>query len=138
MTLIRIERNPSRRQLNVFGVVWLIFFGIVGGLILRGTGLWAAAAAVWALAVAVPAAGWMFPGFMRIVSVGMAYAAFPIGLVISHLILAVVYYLVFTPIGLVMRLFGYDPMNRRFDPDAETYWVARDGEPEVRRYFRQF
>jgi hypothetical protein len=138
MSLIRIDRNPSRRQLNLFGAVWLMFFCVVGGLLFRGTGSWAAAAAVWALAAIVPAVGWVVPGFMRVVYVGMAYAVFPIGLVLSHLILAVVYYLVFTPTGLLMRLFGYDPMNRGFDADTETYWVARDAETEVRRYFRQF
>jgi hypothetical protein len=37
-----------------------------------------------------------------------------------------------------MRLFGYDPMHRRFDPAAETYWAKRDEEATVERYFRQF
>ncbi len=38
---------------------------------------------------------------MRAVFVGMSYLAWPIGFVVSHVILALVYYLVFTPIGLV-------------------------------------
>ncbi len=37
-----------------------------------------------------------------------------------------------------MRVVGYDPMDRRFDRDAETYWIAREPDDDVKRYFRQF
>jgi hypothetical protein len=54
-------------------------------------------------------------------------------------VLALVYYGVLTPIGLVMKLFGYDPMKKRFDSGAATYWVKRPGEKTgPKRYFRQF
>jgi hypothetical protein len=33
---------------------------------------------------------------------------------------------VFTPVGLVMRMFGRDAMVRRFEPELETYWLKRD------------
>ena len=138
MALIRIDHNPPRRQLNVFGVAWLVFFGLVGGLVLHGGGSLAAAGALWGLAVAVPAVGWTFPGVMRIVYLATAYAAFPIGLVVSHLLLLAVYYLLLTPLGLAMKLFGYDPMHRRFDRDAPSYWIERKQDDDVRRYFRQF
>ncbi len=62
----------------------------------------------------------------------------PIGLVISYVILAATYYLVLTPIGLVLRLFGYDPMHRRFDREAKTYWVPREEDANTDRVFRQF
>jgi len=136
MGLIRIDRHPPRRQLCLFGALWLVFFGVLGGMVLHG-GSTALAGVLWALAAAVPAIGWMVPSFMRIVYLGMAYASFPIGLVISHLILAIVYYLVFTPVGLAMRWFGYDPMNRRFDRSAETYWCRREQDDSLERYFRQ-
>jgi hypothetical protein len=73
------------------------------------------------------------------VFLGMSYAAWPIGFVVSHVILALVYYLVFTPVGLAMRIFRYDPMNRRFDDAAQSYWVVRDpAATPPKRYFRQF
>ena len=59
-------------------------------------------------------------------------------LVVSYTVLAMVFYLVLTPIGLLMRLVGYDPMSRRFDKDAASYWVPREGSRKVGRYFRQF
>jgi hypothetical protein len=82
--------------------------------------------------------GLAVPSFLRYVYVGMAYLAFPIGWVVSHLVLAAVYYLVLTPVGLLLRGFRYDPMNRRFDPHAESYWTPRESADDVQRHFRQF
>ncbi|GAF97753.1 unnamed protein product, partial [marine sediment metagenome] len=83
MKLIQIDRNPSRGQLNIFGIIWLVFFGAVGGgMILKG-GATSPAIAVCTLAGAVPAIGWIAPAFMRIIYLGMAYATLPIGLVVS-------------------------------------------------------
>jgi len=137
MSLIRANRHPSRAQLAVFGAAWLVFFGCLAGFALC-RGWQGVAAAITALAVVVPAVGWLAPRFMRIVYLGMILVTFPIGAVLSLLILAAVYYLLLTPIGLLARLFGHDPMKRRFDPAAESYWVAREPERDLHRYFRQF
>jgi ABC-type uncharacterized transport system permease subunit len=135
---MHVNFRPSRRELVLFGAIWLVFFGVAGGLVVGRGGPWTAGAALWAAAVAVPAIGWAAPGFMRIVYVGMACATFPIGLVVSLLALTGVYYLVFTPIGLALRVCGYDPMARRFDAGAKSYWVPRPSGEKPDRYFRQF
>ena len=138
MALIQIDTHPPRKQLNVFGVCWLVFLGAIGAMVLWRTRSWPAAIALWAAAAAVPALGWAVPEFMRIVYVGMAFLTLPIGLVVSFTILAVVYYLVLTPIGLVMRLLGRDAMGKRFDPQADTYWLPHRPAASMQRYFRQF
>ena len=138
MSLMRINRNPSRRQLATFGACWLLFFGCIGIAMLRRGDSWTTAATVGAIAVVVPVIGWVLPRFMRLVYVGMAYLTFPIGFVVSHLILGVVYYFVVAPTGLLMRLFGHDPLHRRFDANAKSYWVPRETPPDMKRYFRQF
>ena len=86
----------------------------------------------------MPALGLVSPGLLRIVYLGMIYATLPIGIVVSYVILAATYYLVLTPIGLVLRLCGYDPMQRRFDREAKTYWVPREEEAKMDHVFRQF
>jgi hypothetical protein len=52
-----------------------------------------------------------------------------LGLILHHLtnpvIMGLLFYLTLTPFGLVMRLFGRDPLRRRFESDAETYWIPR-------------
>jgi sulfite exporter TauE/SafE len=138
MSVIQINRDPSRRQLNQFGFIWLGFLALFGALAWFRFDHPRLAVGFWVAAVAVPVVGWIVPAFMRLVFLGMTYAAFPIGFVVSHVVLAIVYYLVLTPIGLIMRLFGYDPMRRRLERERPTYWVERPPTPEVARYFRQF
>ena len=138
MSRIRIDHHPSRRQLAVFGLVWLAFFGIVGWIVLAKLNSVQAATLVWVVAVAVPAVGAVVPGLLRIVYLAMAFAAFPIGFVLSYTILAVVYYGVMTPTGLLMRLFGHNSMHRQFDLGAKTYWLQREQTEDIRRYFRQY
>ena len=134
----QINTRPSRRQLIVFGISWLIVFGALGAMTGCRVGSWTVCGVLWALAAGVPAAGCVVPGFMRIVYVAMSCATFPIGYVLTILILATVYYLVLTPTGLIMRLLGRDPMRRRFDPDAGTYWTARRQSDDPQKYLRQF
>lgn len=137
MGLIRIQRHPSRRQLAGFAVVWLAMFAVLGGVaLLRHAWPWAVA--LWAVAALVPAIGCFVPGWLRGVYLGAAYLTYPIGAIVSLVILAAVYYLVLAPIGLLLRLSGYDPMGRRRDPNAASYWTPRTPADDVRRYFRQF
>lgn len=139
MSLVAINRHPTARQLNQFGFIWLGFMSFFGAVAWFKLGAPTAAKALWVAAVVVPVVGWMMPSFMRLIFVGMSYAAWPIGMVVSHVVLALVYYLVITPIGLLMRIFGYDPMTRRPNRADRSRWVERTGSnrgPES--YFRQF
>ena len=52
--------------------------------------------------------------------------AFALGWVNTRIILAVMFYLVLTPIGLTMRLFGKDLLDRKIEKAKESYWIARD------------
>ena len=139
MSVIEINTNPTQRELNQFGFIWMgfvAFFGVIAAFKFHNPSL---ALGLWVAAVVVPVVGWVFPRFMRWVFLGMSYLAFPIGFVVSHVVLAVVYYLVLTPIGLLTRLFGYDSMKRRFDSEAKSYWVERSASAvDSKRYFRQF
>ena len=138
MAVIEINWNPTRKQLNRFGFVWLSFLAVFGAVAYFKLHIRTTAFALWALAVVVPVIGWVMPRFMRVVFVGMSCLAWPIGFVVSHVVLAVVFYLVVTPIGLLMRLSGYDPMRRRFETGESSYWIRRqETGVDTERYFRQ-
>ena len=53
-----------------------------------------------------------------------------LGLLMFHVVNPVVMLLLFivtiVPAGLIMRAVGHDPMRRRFDPQARSYWIERD------------
>lgn len=57
--------------------------------------------------------------------------------VVNPVIMGLLFFLTVTPIALLMRLTGKDPLRLRFDPQAESYWIERDPpgpEPETMRY----
>jgi len=46
--------------------------------------------------------------------------------IVSPIALGILFFLVVTPTGLLMRLFGKDPLRLRCDPAADSYWIKRD------------
>ena len=138
MAVIQINRNPSRRELAWFGAIFAVFFAIVGALARWQFGTTATSTVIWIAAGSTTVLYYLLPSLRRPLYLGWMYLAFPIGWVISHVILAIVYYVVFTLTGLVLRLLGRDPLQRRFEPDAPTYWVEHRPGGKPARYFRQF
>jgi hypothetical protein len=45
--------------------------------------------------------------------------------VVSPVVMALLFYVTVTPIALLMRLLGKDPLRLRRDPDAASYWIDR-------------
>lgn len=68
--------------------------------------------------------------------VALTVLTFPIGWVISRLIIAAIYYGVITPIGLLMRLTDRDPLQLK-RRSKDSYWTARPN-PSVDSYLHQY
>lgn len=77
------------------------------------------------------------PSTLRLVFVASMVLAYPINWLVSHLLLAVVFYFIFTPLALVFSLFGRDTLTRRFPTDQDTYWVDKHIPEDIRSYLRQ-
>lgn len=138
MAAIEFPWDPPRRTLRQFGVLLVAFSLLVGWWVHKARGGWDVSAAIVAGAALLAAIGWFAPRVLRVVWIGWMLAAFPIGWVVSHVILAAIFYLVVAPIGIIMRLCGHDPLALRFDRQAASYWIRRPPTTDARRYFRQF
>ncbi len=137
--MIEIRRNPSTRELRLFAALIFPAFWTVVALLLHTRLGWSNVALTIAVAaVCISIAGFVEPRFMRLVYLGMIMATYPIGFVVSHILLAVVYYVVFTGVAVLLRLLGRDPMNRKLEPSAPTYWLDREATADTERYFRQY
>lgn len=138
MSLLRINHRPSGRQLLVFALAWLIFAGALGW------AQWAkarptAALVCWGLALAIPAGGVVWREGLRRIYLGMTYAAYPLGFVVSAVVLTAIYYAVLTPIGLILRVCGHDPLQRHTRrARADSHWYRRPGPRGPAGYFRQY
>jgi hypothetical protein len=133
-----LPRDPSPRLLRQFAALWLVFFG--------GTAAWQGAvrgrvelAVVLAvLAVTVGPLGLVKPRAVRPIFVGWMVLVFPLNWLVSHLLLGLIYYGLFTPTGLLFRLMGRDVLLRKRPADRTTYWSPKPQPEDVRRYFSQF
>lgn len=133
--MLEINRNPTYRILRQFSVAIGVFAALIGSLTMWHGGT-TAAWIIWGLGAVMSAVGLVRPPWIRGTYIGMNLLTAPIGIVVSLAVLGVVYYIVVTPTGLLLRLFGYDPLQKR-KPQTDTYWRKRvQREPD--QYFRQF
>jgi hypothetical protein len=77
------------------------------------------------------------PTALRLVYVLLSLAVFPIGFVMSHVILLVVFYGVITPLGGLSRLARSDLLSLRSDPAARSFWRERRRPRDKASYLRQ-
>ena len=49
-----------------------------------------------------------------------------LGTIISPIIMAIIFFLVVTPIGLIMRLLGKDVLNLKYNKN-QSYWIEKNG-----------
>jgi hypothetical protein len=137
MTWSDIPRNPSRRTLRQFAGLWLLFFGGLGCRHLLGQDRPVSGCLFLAVALGAGLPGLMRPQLLRPIFVGWMIAVFPVGWVLSRLLLAAIYYGVFTPVGLWFRLQGRDVLGRRRQA-IDSYWLPKPTTAGVASYYRQF
>jgi len=136
--LISLIFNNENRTRQLLGVILPALCAGIGLPIRYGTDAMTIATIVWII-VGTIALGVVFvPSFGRTVYDSWMLAAVPISWAVSHLILGIVYYLVLTPIGLIMRLCGRDPMHRQLLPETDTYWKTHKPRNNDQQYFHQF
>jgi hypothetical protein len=133
-----INRSPRQRDLTLFGALLPVVFGVLGYLLGRRIGSVVVMQTLWVTGMALTIAYFVVPTIQRRVFVGWAYATYPIAWTISHAILVAVFFVVITPIALLVRVFTQDPLARKFDRGARSYWIAREHSRGAERYFRQF
>ena len=75
---------------------------------------------------------------LKPVFIGWSWVAHKIGWFNTRLILGIIFYLVFTPIGFMIRLFGKDPLNRKLEPEKQTYWIPVDKKFDKLSYEKEF
>jgi hypothetical protein len=132
-----ISFNPSRSTLRQFASLWVVFFGGWAGwqYAVAHSG---ALALVLALATAVGWLGILMPGAIRYVFVAATVLAFPIGWTVSHVVLALLFYGLFTPLGCLFRLAGRDPLALHQDRSVDSYWQSKPAATNVENYFHQY
>lgn len=143
MSLIRLNWNPKPRDLRWFGAIFLAGFSLIGavklfwpfewfiarnetlGLWLIGIGVGVGLVGLSGTRIALPLY-WLWLGI-----------AFVLGNIMSRVIIALIYFLVMTPMRVLSNIAGRDPLQLK-RREVETYWCDISTPDEISRYERQF
>jgi hypothetical protein len=130
--------NPTTKVLRQFAAAWLVFFLALGGVQCWSKSRPQLGLALAIMAVVIGVAGLLRPALVRWIFVSWMVLAFPIGWLVSQVVLLLMYYGVLSPVAVFMRLRGRDVLNRKPAPERTTFWATKEAPHDVRSYFKQY
>lgn len=138
-----INWNPDVAERRKFAFSLIIGFPVISIILAAVTRLSAHAWKpffLWlgVIGLATGAVLWLVPQIARPFYAIWYFLGCCVGIVMGNLLFALFYYLILTPMGLVMRLAGRDPLRRKFDRSTPTYWQDAEKAVDLKRYYRQF
>ena len=145
--LVELNWSPDDRTLRQFGVIALFGFGALAACAYYEAWMFAfglgearlpIAGSFGTIAVLSLVLGLVHPRANRLIYVGTSVLAYPIGFVLSYVILGLLFFVIIAPIGAVLRVLGKTPLARSYDPRATTYWSKTRTTRDRGSYFKQF
>ena len=132
MTASKTTATPDRQELRKFGFVFaaglVLIFGLFFPWVLEKPSPswpWIVAAVFAGSALVLPQA--LKPVYLLWMKIGHV-----LGWINTRIILGVVFFIIFAPVALLIRLFGKDPMHRQLDATTSTYRVISEKPPRER------
>jgi len=130
-------KKADRKTLRNFGLVMAIPLLLIAAYLLwKGR-----ASAPYLLAVSALFAllGLILPKVLKPVYIGWMTFANYLSIVVTYIVLTLFFFIVLTPVSLVIKILGKDLLLQRLDPDASSYWVdANSYEDDINRYTKPF
>ena len=114
---VKVSSNQS------FGIVFTLVFSAVGTWMIFGghsEGWLFLGASIILFIVTL-----VYPSILGLLNLAWFKFGLLLGLVVNPLILGFIFFLVVTPIAVVMRLWGKDSLHLKSKPDLESYWIDR-------------
>ena len=124
--------EPTRKDLLTFAIIWSVilliiaFFPLKDGDEIR---LWALI-----LAIAFPPLSFIPVLFVPVYKLWVKIGGV-IGKINSYLILNFLFFLIITPMGLVIRLFGRDLLAKKIDKESDSYWSKHEISGSMKQQF---
>jgi polyferredoxin len=124
--------KPTLRKFGIGLFVLLAVFGAIS--------YWKGGAAynyLFPTAVAALAVALIIPIALKYIYLPWMALATVIGWVMTRLILITLFFLILTPISLIMRLAGKDLLDEKLQPHRQSYWVPRDKKTTTKEELQQ-
>jgi hypothetical protein len=135
MKIVEVNWTPTARQLRQFGLLCLVGFPLLGWIWSAG-----AQAIIWLAGIGFGLAvtGLIAPMALKPVFIGLTLIALPIGMVVSEVVMMLIYFGVFLPIGLCFKLMKRDALKRSLDRNCRSYWEVKKAPKNAGSYYRQW
>jgi hypothetical protein len=138
MHMLDIDHQPSASEQRWFGVALALSLTIIGRLLTRVLGRPVLQEVMLTLGIVLGLVYYLVPRTRMPVYRAARLVQMPMAFVVWYTVLAILFYLVITPIALVMRLLGRDPLTRRLEPSRPSYWEIHIAPPDTESYFRMY
>lgn len=133
-----VTTAPTDRKLREFAAMGAIVLAALAGWQMTAHGGLSLAAGYAAAAVMIGMIGWARPRWLAPVFTGCMIITFPLAWLISLLVVAAIFYGLITPLGLLFRRLGRDPLDRAWRGRQDSYWKEKPAAQSHERYLRQF
>ena len=129
--------DTSNKAVRKFAVVMAIVLGLIGTLIYFQKHSFDIAQFLWGIGILFLIVGLLSPSVLRPIYRLWMLIGGLLGGFVSRIILTVLFFLLFVPIGLLLRLMGKDLLSRKFNQSGESYWVKRPPSGLAKEQYRK-
>lgn len=136
MATINTEQAPKQLSNRAFGLIFAAIFLVIA--------LWplinGASPRTWALIItalfALPSL--LYPSVLTPLNAAWVKFGLFMHKIVNPILMGLIFFLTVLPTGLMLKLFGKDPMRRKLDVNATTYWQQRDDKVSKESFDNQF
>lgn len=128
--------TATRRDLRKFGLTFAIVL-----VLLSAYSVWKHVSAynyLVPIAAALAVTGWRVPFVLKPFYLFWRTITIVIGFIITNIFLALLFYVVITPMGLIFRIAGRKTVPLGWEETTATYWNRRDPRSSEQNHLKQF
>jgi Na+(H+)/acetate symporter ActP len=129
----------GHKEIRKWAVLMAIILVVIGAVQLYLLRHQNTATVLWLIAIVFLVDGLLFPSLLKPVYWLWMKFAGALAWINTRLIMVLVFYLIFTPVGIILRILGVDLIKQRWDEKKQSYWIDRPDEPfDPNRYEKQY
>ena len=131
--------EQKRKELRKFGLLVGGILAFIGLLFLWRGRHEIARIVLWSIGGFLIVFGAIAPMVLKPIYVAWMKFAFVLGWVNSRILLSIIFFVFFTPMALIQRVFGRDALHQRMDKGTDSYWIKRSPIASIKEHCeRQF
>ena len=133
-----VNWRPGERDLRLFSSAMLFLLTVIGFIVWHRTGDNTVLTCTVPVGMVIVIIGILrYSLLLPLYRFWMAVMT-PVMFVVQNVLLIIIFFIAFMPVGILMKMMGRDPLTKHRDPAADSYWVLRRNKRKPEDYFRQY